>query len=534
MSALILITTLGATPLLPALFVPSAPSTIDRVVLMPDRAEVVRRQTVPCRNGTADLIFEPLPAALDARTLRAQAGGQTEVLGIRHESKRTERAVGDDAEAIRKQRVAADEQAVRLQMRQEALSARNERIEGLTQLFVTTVGEQLRDGLGGSTQWTRSLERLRKQRMAVATERRALEADQRRLARHRDKLDRQWARLSKGSRQYVRATVSVSCRGRQAEANLAYIVPQARWRPEYDIDFEPKSKRKGQARLTVSAIVEQSTGEDWNDVTLVLSTAQPKLGATAPYPASIRIGGQEREAEKVLVESYEDRRSVKAGGAGATREPTTARLDDGGNTVTLTLPAKVTVRADGQQHWFPVDESRTTATQAYVAFPRVKRGVYRVVRFENPAGYPLLAGRINSFVQRAYVGSAPLAFAGAGAPIEVSLGIEPGLAVDRVTRTDKEAVKGFLSKSKHIARAYRTTIANRTGRPFEVEVREQVPITQNEEIEVRMLADGTTPAYRLDKDRGLVSWKVKVGAKKNQRVDIAFEIELPDDWKMNR
>ena len=368
------------------------------------------------------------------------------------------------------------------------------------------------------------------ERTRLAADHRALETDRMKLERQQNQLARRLARLSGQAKRFVRATVTASCRGQRAEVGLAYVVPSARWRPEYDLNYQ-RTRSKGRATLTVSAIVEQSTGEDWQNVKLRLSTARPKLGADAPRPASIVVGGDEKDKERVLVQGYEKRDTLATGDTGAGRGPSAAQLDDGGNTVALTLPGRVTVLADGRKHWFPVDRTQATAEQRWVAVPRLKHGVFRVVKLKNPARYPLLAGRINSFVQGAFVGRAPLAFTGAGEPLEVSLGLEPGLELKRAKRVDKEAVKGFLSKSKHLARAFRSTIANRTSKAITVEVREQVPVAQNEAIKVQVLAAGTTPNYQLDKDRGLMTWAVQVPARAEKKLDIAFEIQFPDDWK---
>ena len=53
--------------------------------------------------------------------------------------------------------------------------------------------------------------------------------------------------------------------------------------------------------VTVGAVVRQSSGEDWSDVELVLPTVKPKLGAEAPYPAPLAVGGHEQKEAKVLV-----------------------------------------------------------------------------------------------------------------------------------------------------------------------------------------------------------------------------------------
>ena len=48
---------------------------IDRVVVFADRAEVTRRVSVACTNGTAAATFPRLPATVDTRTVRGEVDG---------------------------------------------------------------------------------------------------------------------------------------------------------------------------------------------------------------------------------------------------------------------------------------------------------------------------------------------------------------------------------------------------------------------------------------------------------------------------
>ena len=515
-----------------ATFIVTAPSTIDRVVVLSDRAEVIRQGQTDCRQGTADIVFEPLPYGLDVRTLRADAGRSTRVLGLRHETVELTTAANAEAARLEKEQVNLQDEQRALDHRQQALDDRQARLERLVMLYRTATTEQLQKAKPNRTGIERDLKRFRAERTAIASERRKINKDRKTLARRASRLQRRLAQQSGRAKAFIRATVSTACSGQSARSSLAYVVPRARWRPEYDVDVRPRADGTAEVRLTTSALIEQSTGEDWTDAEIWLSTARPRLGTDAPYPQRPVITGSEREEEKVLVEGYVGREVLGEGRVTKPSQPTGVQLDDGGTTITLKLPARSTIRADGRSHWFPVDESRTTAQQKWVAIPRVKRGVFRVAQFQNPARYPLLAGRINSFVNGDFVGRSPLAFTGASERMEVSLGQAPGLALDRAQRVDKEAVEGFLSSTKNVTRAYRIVVHNRTDQPRSIEVRAQVPVSENEDIEVRMIKAGTTDGYTIDRDRGLVRWAVNTAPHRDSTVDFAFEIEFPDDWKV--
>jgi hypothetical protein len=58
----------------------------------------------------------------------------------------------------------------------------------------------------------------------------------------------------------------------KAEIQASYIVNSASWYPIYDARVDSKSK---QVELSLFGMIQQSTGEDWNDVKLTFSTADP-------------------------------------------------------------------------------------------------------------------------------------------------------------------------------------------------------------------------------------------------------------------
>jgi len=60
----------------------AAPATVEQVVVFSDRAEVTRRASARCQDDVAAVAFAGLPAELDERTLRAEASGKAQALGV--------------------------------------------------------------------------------------------------------------------------------------------------------------------------------------------------------------------------------------------------------------------------------------------------------------------------------------------------------------------------------------------------------------------------------------------------------------------
>ena len=102
---------------------------------------------------------------------------------------------------------------------------------------------------------------------------------------------------------------------------LDYFVGQASWAPEYDLRANSELDA---LELVYNAKVLQTTGEDWNDVPLVLSTAKPRRGASGPDPqmAWVDLYDPEPPSRGMVAETAMayDRREV-AGGFFSSAQP---------------------------------------------------------------------------------------------------------------------------------------------------------------------------------------------------------------------
>lgn len=83
----------------------------------------------------------------------------------------------------------------------------------------------------------------------------------------------------------IRFDASIS----ECDLELDYFVPGPTWAPYYSVAIDDDI-----ARLEISAMVVQRTGEDWTGVSPVLSTATPTLIHELPELQSLRIGRAQR------------------------------------------------------------------------------------------------------------------------------------------------------------------------------------------------------------------------------------------------
>lgn len=523
---------------LTALAAPAAaarPDPIDRVVVYGDRAQITRKTTVDCQRGEARAVFAPLPDGLVERTLRGDAAGGATAVGV--VSRRITRGpeLDERLAPLKAELDAFAERARGLDRREQLLDAAEADAERFVGFFAALVGREARDGKPPVDRWRQALDAFRTAALGRVDSRQALAVERATLERERALVQRRFDALEGlGSDEGWEAEVAVDCgKAGRAVVTLSYVVPGATWRPEYDLRFG-EGVGKGTVTLGVGAAVQQATGEDWSDATLVLSSARPWLGVEAPTPAPLRIGGRKTQEGKVLVQATERRRSLKrdAAQAPAGGSPDGAALDDKGQSVTWTLPHRVDVRSDGRPYWVPIDRLRASGEAQYVAVPKRTGHVYRLVRFDNPARYPLLAGRLHTWRGDSFVGTQALEHTGPGAPVEASLGIDEALRVERVVLDDRTREPGFLGSTRTLPRAFSFVVRSTAAKAATVEIRENIPVSKVEPVKVRVDGPKTTDGYQHDQTTGLLTWQVKVPAGGEQTVKLGYVIALPEDWKM--
>jgi uncharacterized protein (TIGR02231 family) len=509
---------------------------IEEVIVFADRAEVTRAGVATCRGGKGEVRFEGLPAALDIRTLRAEAEKGATALGTSTRTVTLEAAPDARVAALRAELEQVADALRGLASRRAVTQERGATVEAYAQYFRDLVGEGVRNARPDLKTWTTAMGLFLSEGQRKAEALAALTVEERGLRRKEAVLRERIQRFGAGGQRAVKVVdVSVDCGARNApKVRLSYVVPGATWRPEYDLRFRVKGKGKtgpGKATLTVSAVIQQSSGEDWENARIVLSTAKPRLGSRAPEPAAIYVRGSDAGEKKTLVQASERREKLRGPAGAVAQGPKSADLDDGGQSFTLKLPRKVTVRSDGRPYWVPVDRRKLKATSKLVTVPKLSPYVFQMAEFHNPAPYPLLAGRLHVHRAGTYVGDVNLPYRAAGEPIEISLGIDEEIQVKRTRLKKTNRSSAFLSSTKHIEHGYRVALENRARGKVEVEIREHIPVSKIDDVKVEILKK-TSKGYQLDAHRGFLTWTVPLKRGEKAQRDLLFTIHLPEDWSV--
>jgi uncharacterized protein (TIGR02231 family) len=510
------------------LWVLAATPSVSSVVVYPDRAQVTRAQTVSCVGRNTLARFEEIPPAADPASFRARAERAT-VEGLLASERTRQARYGAERERLEKQREELERELAALEHSRTRAQALDTLGSSFTEVALARIRRELSEPKPDTRAWATALDTALGSRVRAAAEQEAHAAKLRTLSRTLAEVRTQEQRTMAVSERIDRSVeVQLDCpAGTQARVELTYLVGGASWQPAY----EARADEQGRAvELSTYATVKQSTGEDWKEARLVLSTAVPDENATPPELQPLQIHAEERKEErKVLVRREEYQEHAQAGAAtpsGGQSMRATAQ----GLSVQLAVPERADVPGDGSEVRLRVARTRLQATFAWRSIPKLHPVVFRVARLANTAPFPLLPGMVDVFRQTGFLGRQPLERVAQGAPFELTFGIEEGLRVERQVVEEVARDAGLFGGKRRFRYAYRLEVANYRKAPEELEVAEHIPVSELEDVKVELDTKKTTAGYALDAADGIATWKLKLAPAEKRTVDLAFHVEVPSSY----
>src|SRR5438309_3336146 len=257
-------------------------SRITSVTLYPGSATVERTaRVVP---GMTRLEISGLPANFDPQTVRVESDPGVRIGEVSTQdqsrtaaSNARESAIEDRIQALKDRQAALEVDARSAQMAADYISRLGAPASGTEKPAPALNGKSVAEVIeavrrGGSDAFGR-IQKVQVQKRELDKEIRALERD--------------LARLKSGAKDVRTIAVGVSAE-RPGEVKVSYQVNGAGWRPAYRAGLDSAGSK---VLLERQGAISQTTGEDWTNVRLKLSTGQPRLSpqGTEPRPWKLSL-----------------------------------------------------------------------------------------------------------------------------------------------------------------------------------------------------------------------------------------------------
>jgi len=499
-------------------------------------AQIARSASATITPGNTTLIFTGLSEQLDPMSIQVNGKGGFSILSVNHrinyltESPK-KKEIDDLQTQIKKlEKDWAYEKAMQdVWVNEEQLLNKNSSIggaqNGLTAAQLTAVNDYVRERLKVTkTNWLAQQEKL--------TE----------IGREADKLRAQLAQYQGEQHRptseivvEIDAPVEVA-----ATFTLNYFVSDAGWTPAYDLRAKSTSTP---IELLMKAQVINNTGEDWTKVDLALSSGNPTLGGNMPmlsawvlqqpYMLETISGGRKKYRSRM-----DDEKAMApavaygwSNGDGQRAEDTEALLEVANtvvyNTTTIefSIDAPFSVPADGLAHTVAVKTHTVPAIYKHFVTPKLDKDAFLYARTTGWEDLNLLPGTANVFFEGTYVGQSYLNLQQTKDTLDVSLGRDKGVVVERVRRkstNDKAVIGGKRTNTV----GFDISVRNTKGSAIDIEVRDQHPLSPQSEIEVKLIE---SPDAIVNEQTGQLTWNITVEPKATKKLGFSYSVKHPKD-----
>ncbi len=508
-------------------------SKLSEVKVFLSGAQVARSANTTVPAGTSTLIFAGLPQQMDPQSIQVTGKGGYTILSVNHRMNfLTESPKKKEIEEIttrikKLEKDHAQEKALQeVWVNEEQLLNKNSAIggqqNGLTAAQLTAVNDYVRERMKAvKSGWLAQQEKMTTMNEELQKLRQQLQQLQAQAPRPTSEVV---VEISSASE--VNASFTITC-----------FVGNAGWVPAYDL----RAKTVGEPiELLMKAQVVNNTGEDWNKVALSLSSGNPTLGGVMPQLQPWTLYRPRPIALKSAATRY---KQAQAGddmeGFGA---PPPERMDEAlalqeaeitvthsvekrTTTVEFVIETPFTIPSDGKAHTVGVTTHNVPATYKHYATPKLDKDAFLYARTTGWEDLNLLPGEANVFFEGTYVGKSFLDLDQTRDTLDISLGRDKGVVVERVKRktTDQKAVVGG---KRTLTIGWDLTVRNTKSTAIDLEVRDQYPLSPQSEIEVKLEDNGDAT---VDGQKGSLIWAIALAARETRKLGFSYSVKHPKD-----
>lgn len=523
-----------------------------------DQATVTRSASVDLPAGDSILVISGVPAGLlqDSLNARGQATGRVAIGAVEFRQASFDNTASNNSRRSELEARARelDDQIAAIDVRQTALAAQQPMIER----FLTAYFDSLRRPIPipNSTEttlprfpddpavWRNVMEAVRQTSEDTGAALLRIRLMRRDLEIRRNVLQAEIASLGARPVQGVfEIAVSVNAEApTRFDLAVSYQVRGASWRPVYEARLDTSAAR---VTLRQEAIVTQSTGEDWNDVAIVLSTARPSAGTQPPQLSPIRITLTPPPPPPVQAAPPLATRMQQARPAGSAEprddratgeqrreaDVVSANINSAGFTVEYAIPGTASVRADGSARRVRIGDAPADAALTAQIIPRLDRRAFLKASFATPATVPLLPGQVSLVLDGVLVGRTNLPLLRPSEQTSLSFGADDRIRVAYDQRPPRRVEGGNVISGRTTAITSESliTVQSFHAQPIEVMVLDHAPVSTEETLTVAINAEPAPTARDLDDRPGVLAWTATYQPREERRIRFGYTVTAPRD-----
>lgn len=197
-------------------------------------------------------------------------------------------------------------------------------------------------------------------------------------------------------------------------------------------------------------------------------------------------------------------------------QPVTTRFD---------IQETYTIQPDGKVNMIDIKRISIPAGYSYYAAPKLEQAAFLTAKVVNWQSLDLLAGEASLFYEGTYLGKSFLDPATTHDTLELALGKDKGVIVERKL-VGESSSKRLIGSNKTDGRVFEWSIRNNKSTAVSILVEDQYPISVVKEIEVDEKGHG---AGLLNETTKVISWHLVIEPNSERKDQIKYTVKYPKD-----
>jgi uncharacterized protein (TIGR02231 family) len=175
-----------------------------------------------------------------------------------------------------------------------------------------------------------------------------------------------------------------------------------------------------------------------------------------------------------------------------------------------------------------IQKDEMVAEFRHYLVPSQNRNSFVVARIGDWGKLNLMTNMATVYYDNTLIGNVNLDTRQLSDTLEISLGQDKDVYADRVLIADNSK-KTIVGNKKVMTQEYEYTIMNRKNQAITVYVEDQIPMSNNSEIEVSIDHKASKLNYKLDASTGIWTAQVEMAANGKSTGRMAFQIKYPKE-----
>ena len=519
-------------------------SKIKKVTVFLQGAQITRTATSSLKKGRTEVVISGLSTVLDPNSIQVKGKGNFTLMSVRYQINYLKKSKLD-------KRIKEMQDSV--QMLQNKKSLNQQFYNALNQEQQMLIANKAIGGANTGVNVTdlKALADYYRVRLKdIYTKMYNINSDNQKLAKKINKLNMQ-IQQSRANYQTTVGEIALDLEVKentQAQFTINYLVRNAGWNPQYDIRATDVHHP---VQLQYRSLIHQNTGVEWKNVMLTVSTGNPNRNSIIPtmnpwylsyynnsYKAKTLSRSQPMQAELLEIEddmeissspTLDSKGAANSGSPIANNSSNYTTVNNSQTTTLFKISIPYTIPSTNKVVNIKIQKVELNTSYRYYCVPKLSLEAYLQARITGWESLSLLPGKVNIFFDGTFVGKSYINPHNISDTLDISLGQDQNIKVERTKIKDKTG-KVVLGSTKKATIGWDISVRNGKSDKISITIQDQIPLSNIEDIEIIL---NNKDNARYTKENGFLIWDLEIEPKKTVKKSFNYTVKYPKKYTIS-